>query len=79
MTTAQPILGAAVSGSNLIFTGTGGVSNGAYYLLAATNLALPISQWTPVATNQFDGGGNLLFTNPMTPDLLQQFYLLQLP
>jgi autotransporter-associated beta strand protein len=80
ITTAQPIIaGAAISSGNLVFSGTGGVSNGTYYVLTSTNLGLPISQWAPVATNQFDGGGNFNSTNSYDPTLPQSFYLLQLP
>ncbi len=64
---------------SLIFSATNGSPGNSVYVLAATNAALPPAQWTPVATNQFDGNGNLIFTN--APDLgaPQTFYLLQLP
>jgi autotransporter-associated beta strand protein/parallel beta-helix repeat protein len=68
-----------VSGTNLIFNGTNGTSGGNYYLLASTNLALPLAQWPAIATNSFDGSGNFNFTNPLDPNSPRQFYLLELP
>ena len=60
-------------------SGTGGVTNGIYYVLASTNLALPLDQWTPVTTNSFDGSGNFIFTNTPGAGSPQMFYRLQLP
>jgi hypothetical protein len=80
--TASPQIGAisiSGDGSSLIFGGTGGVANANYYLLATTNLALPLANWTPVLTNQFDNNGNFNFTNPMDTNAPQNFYRLQLP
>ena len=67
------------SGTNLIVSGTGGTTNGTYYVLTTTNLTLPIIQWTPISTNLFDGSGNFIFTNPITADPPQLFFLLQSP
>jgi polygalacturonase len=66
-------------GESFVLSGTGGVTNGAYYVLASTNLALPLDQWTPVATNPFDGNGNFSFTNTPDPYCPRMFYRLQLP
>jgi hypothetical protein len=63
----------------LIFGATNGPPSNSVYVLAATNAALPPAQWTPVATNQFDGNGNLIFTNAPALGTPQTFYLLQLP
>jgi hypothetical protein len=68
-----------LSGTNLIFTGTNGVLNWPYYVLASTNLALPLAQWPRVATNSFDGAGDFNFTNGISPSGPQQFYILQIP
>lgn len=67
-----------VVGTNLVFFGTNGLSNDAYYVLASTNVALPLTNWMRLATNQFDGD-NFAITNPLDPNTPQQFYLLQLP
>jgi hypothetical protein len=74
-TMAQPSLQAG----NLILSGAGGPANGTYYVLTSTNIALPVAQWTPIATNFFDGSGAFSFTNSAPPANPQQFYLLQTP
>jgi hypothetical protein len=66
-------------GGSFVMSGSGGVTNGTYYVLASTNLALPLNQWTSVATNPFDGSGNFNFTNTPAANSPQVFYRLQLP
>jgi hypothetical protein len=69
------------SNGNLILSGTGGVTNGAYNVLASTNIALPLNQWTSIATNQFTSNGNFIFTitNAVPTNVPQRFFLLQVP
>ncbi|MGO8836867.1 MAG: beta strand repeat-containing protein [Limisphaerales bacterium] len=64
-------------GGSFILSGTGGTSNGTYYVLASTNLLLPLGLWTPIGTNQFDGLGDFIFTNTAQTNIPQQFYLLK--
>jgi hypothetical protein len=68
-----------MSGGNLVLGGANGVIGGTYYVLTSTNVALPISIWTRVATNNFDTNGNFSFTIGVDPNAPYQFYLLQLP
>ena len=71
-----PVIGTlAINGTSLNLAGSGGIAGWTYYVLASTNLA---ESWTPVATNQFDAGGNFIFTNVMTPNSSQTFFKLQL-
>jgi len=70
------IVAAGVNG--LIFSGTNGNAGAPYYVLAATNLAMPLSNWTVITTNHFDGNGDFNFTNPVNPAAPQTFYRLQL-
>jgi hypothetical protein len=63
----------------LILSGSGGTSNATYRVLASTNLALPITNWTALATNVFDSSGSFIFTNAISPDIPQRFYVLQVP
>ena len=65
-------------GTNLVVGGSG-PTNGTYYVLSTTNLAMPLSQWTAVATNMCDAAGQFSFTNSMDSDKLQNFYRLQVP
>lgn len=65
------------NGSMLTISGSGGPAAWPYVMFSATNLAEP--QWTPVATNQFDGFGNFTLTLTNFPVLNPQtFYKLQL-
>lgn len=68
----------ARSGPNFLFT-TSGWANQTNYLLATTNLALPISQWTILATNQSDLAGNCLFTDSIPGGAAGRFYRISLP
>ena len=66
-----------VNGS-LVMSGSGGVGNWPYYLLSSTNIALPVAQWTPIATNQFDASGNFVLTNAVSTSSPRMFYQIQL-
>jgi hypothetical protein len=66
-----------VSNGDLVFSGTNGVPRAPYFVLTATNVALPVGQWTRLATNAFGSNGEFLFSMP--PDGGQRFYRLQLP
>jgi glucose/arabinose dehydrogenase len=67
----------ALSGTNLIVSGTNGAQNGNYYILTSTNLALSPTNWLRTSTNPFDANGDFIFTNPVDPSQTQLFYLLQ--
>jgi len=75
-----PQIGSLVlSGTNLVINGTGGPASGTYLVLASTNVALPLANWTPILTNQFNAGGDFVFTNGISPGVPQRFYVLQVP
>jgi hypothetical protein len=73
------IIASGDSGGGFILSGTGGVTNGTYYVLTSSNLLLPLTNWTSIATDQFDSAGNFIFTNAAQTNAPQLFYLLQLP
>jgi hypothetical protein len=73
------IVAAPDSGGGFILSGAGGVTNGTYYVLISSNLLLPPTNWTYIATNQFDSEGDFIFTNTAQINAPQLFYLLQLP
>ena len=78
---AQPsIAGISFSGSNLVVNGNNGLSGLTYFVLMSTNLTLPSSQWTPVATNALNADGNFTITatNAVDPNVPQRFYRLEL-
>ena len=62
-----------------ILSGIGGTNNGTYYVLATTNLLVPLTNWTHIATNQFDSPGGFIFTNTAQTNAPQEFYILQMP
>jgi len=68
-----------LSGTNVIFNGSGGPSSATYWVLASTNVALPLTNWTRILTNQFNASGDFTFTNAVTPAVPQRFYILQMP
>ena len=70
------------SGSNVILTGNGGPTGGgySYFVLTSTNVVLPIASWTTNAqVGVFDGSGNFVYTNAMTPGAPKQFFRLKMP
>lgn len=78
--TDPPVFSAVgTDGNNLVLSGSNGPANASYYLLTATNLALPMTHWTRIATNLFDVNGAFNLTNPIDPDQPQLFYRLHLP
>src|ERR1041385_2134892 len=69
----------AVSGATLTLAATNGPANGSFVLLQSGSMALPVTQWTPVLTNSFDGNGGInLSPNIVSPGNPQQFYILQI-
>ena len=78
-TVAPQFSGIAAVASNVTLTGGGGIPSGTYWLLSSTNLALPLSHWTCIATNQFDGDGAFAGTCSVVPGEPERFYLLRIP
>jgi len=77
-TNSTGITGFSLNGANVVLNATNGQAGDAYYLLSSTNLALPLSQWMPVATNVLGSSGNFTFigTNVVLPGANHQFYIL---
>ena len=78
-TNPPAINGAQISDGQLSMSGQGGTPGWQYLVLASSNTALPISQWTPVFTNQFDANGNFSVVLPVDPQWSMRFYQLQIP
>jgi hypothetical protein len=75
---SQPVINSTkLSGGNLIFSGTGGTNNGTYSVLTTTNIATPLTNWTPLVTNNFDGSGDFSVTNAISPTVPKQFYIIK--
>ncbi|MGO8680431.1 MAG: beta strand repeat-containing protein [Limisphaerales bacterium] len=77
-TLPQPVITSiTLSGTNVVFSGNNGTGSSGYYVLSSTNVAAPLSSWTPIFTNNFTSG---LFTNtiPIVPGVPDVFYILKL-
>jgi len=68
-----------LAGTNLIFNGLGGSPGSNYVMLASTNLALPLANWSALTTNTFDGSGQFHYTNHVSPAKPRQFFIFKLP
>lgn len=66
--TITPVLlnSAKLSGQNIVVQGGGGLAGGRFVFLSTTNLTLPVSQWSAVATNVFDASGKFSLTRSRT-------------
>ena len=60
------------AGGSFTLSGTGPAGQG-YRIFATTNLAFPLSNWTPTATGTFSGG-LLNFTDPQATNYSRRFY-----
>jgi hypothetical protein len=67
------------AGGSLVLGGSGGFPGGDYYLLSSTNVGLPLSLWARLLTNQFDGNGDFMLTNPVASDDPLMFYSIEAP
>lgn len=78
VSTGPPVIDRVwLEGTNIVATGSGGNPNTLYRVLTSTNIGLPISQWTPMSTNQVLPDGRFNFTNRIAPGVLQQFFRLE--
>ena len=76
---AQPTLGSPVlSAGSLTFGGTGGIPGAQYRILTSTDVTLPLTNWTPVATSVFAPDGSYSYTES-SPTNPASFFLLVTP
>jgi PKD repeat protein len=60
----MPVIGGAyLTRAGIVFSGTNAPAGVSYRILAATNVALPLASWTPVATNVVAPDGSYSYTN----------------
>jgi autotransporter-associated beta strand protein len=77
---AEPsITSVAVSGGNLVFSGTNGTAGGPFYVLTTTNLTIPLTNWVTLSTNSFNANGTFSVTNAIAPGTPQRFYVIKSP
>jgi hypothetical protein len=68
-----------LNGDQVLINGAGGLGGTTYRILTATNVALPLAQWTPLVTNQFNASGGFSYTNVIPPNLPAQFFRVAQP
>ena len=68
------IASATNSGANLVLQIVNGAPGQTSYLLAATDLNLPLANWTRVATNVVDVGGRFSVSTTLNPGITCQFF-----
>ena len=72
----EPTLGGTtIANGNITFAGTGGAAGTQYRILATSDIALPLANWTVVATGNFDANGNLDASVPLAAEAYR-FYVL---
>jgi T5SS/PEP-CTERM-associated repeat protein len=74
--TPPPQIGVSNAPDGSLVLTTQGIPYDPCYLLTSTNLSMPLTNWTYIATNYFDAGGNTSFTRPPL-GLPQQFFQVQ--
>ena len=62
----------SLSGTNLVFSGSGGTASSPYYVLSTTNLVT--GPWITNTTGNFLSNGNFSVTNPIKHNNLNVFY-----
>jgi hypothetical protein len=77
LTTPQ-IESSKMSNHHFTFSGTNGVPDSTYYVLASTNLLLPMTNWNIIATKTFDRQGYFDFSASIVPETSQTFFALSL-
>jgi hypothetical protein len=78
-TQAPVVTATSYSASYVTLSGTNGPVGGLYYVLSATNVALPLPSWSRLATNAFGPGGSFNVIVPANPADSARFYRLELP
>jgi len=72
------IIGFSVAGTNLVFNVANSITGGVFTVLMSSNLSLPLTNWTALATNTATGGSfTLTATNAVDPTAPGWFFILQ--
>ena len=80
VTWSGPKIGSVtLSGTNLISSVTDGFPGGAFDVLSATNIVMPLTNWTILGSGTFDWLGNSTFTNGIVLAEPARFYRIRVP
>jgi hypothetical protein len=77
--TYSPTQTISSTGTGVAIVGSGGPPGTSFRLLKSTNIASPISEWSPVMTNQFDTSGSFQYTTSIDASLPSQFFRIAFP
>jgi autotransporter-associated beta strand protein len=69
----------SVQSGNIVLSGTNGYAGTSYHVIASTNVTLPFSVWTRLATNTFDVNGNFSQSIPVDPTKPNRFFSIEVP
>lgn len=77
--TPLTILSISLNGTNLVLNCSNGQAGVNYITRMSSNLALPLNQWTPIATNMLNASGNFTITatNAVNLGASKRFYILE--
>jgi fibronectin-binding autotransporter adhesin len=70
---------AAISGTDIVFSGSGGVPNGGFTIVSSTDIKAPIGTWVTEQTGTFDGSGNFNIPIAITSGTPQKFFKMRVP
>ncbi len=70
---------ASLSGTNVVFGGSGGAAGYGYSIVSSTNVAAPLNSWNLTGSGVCDGSGNFVFTNTLNSQAPQQYYAIHIP
>ncbi len=68
-----------MAGTNLLLSGLGGQPGAMYRILSSSSAALPVVQWLPILTNQFDPEGAFDCVLPLEATQVSRFFTLVSP
>ncbi len=62
-----------------MLSGSGGTANGTYDVLTSTNVGTPLTNWTDLASSNFNGSGHFSFSIPVSTNPPVQFFRIRVP
>jgi fibronectin-binding autotransporter adhesin len=69
-----------LQGADLVLSVTGGPPGSPYHLVTSADVSLPLTNWTPIWSNNFDGNGNgPAWSNTLDTTIPRQFYDVVVP
>jgi autotransporter-associated beta strand protein len=67
------------SGSDLVLSGSAGTPNSTFNVLSSTDMTVPVTEWSSVATGTFDANGNFTVSIAIDTAAPARFFILRTP